>query len=101
MGQKIDRAFYEAEPELLEARTPPPASQHAMEIYDFIKDNPYTINRGVGMGTDVIVGADMSRLIPVAKEAGIDIYTYKDYCNLFVNLQREEENKQRKKQEKK
>jgi hypothetical protein len=48
------------------------------------------------MGADTIIGADMARLSQVAKQEDIDIYTYKEFCNLFVNLQSKQEEKQRK-----
>lgn len=93
MGQKIDDIFYKQNPEMLKAITPPKSSDDAREIYNFITENPYTINRGVGMGADVTIAPDMSKIIIVADKEGIDAYTYKDFFLMFVNKQREEEEK--------
>jgi hypothetical protein len=79
---------------LLQALREPEMSEEVKEIYYFILDvQAYTLNRGVGMGVDVAIAADMSKILPIAKEHGIDIYTYKDYLNKFIAMQSKLENK--------
>ena len=69
-------------------------SEDVKELYYFILDvQAYTLNRGIGMGTDVAIAADLSKILPIAKEHGIDIYTYKDYLNKFISRQTKLENK--------
>jgi len=79
---------------LLQALREPEMSEEVKELYYFILDvQAYTLNRGVGMGVDVAIAADMSKILPIAKEHGIDIYTYKDYLNKFISMQSKLENK--------
>ena len=69
-------------------------SEDVKELYYFILDvQAYTLNRGIGMGTDVAIAADLSKILPIAKEHGIDIYTYKDYLNKFILKQTKLETK--------
>lgn len=79
---------------MLQALREPEMSEEVKEIYYFILDvQAYTLNRGVGMGVDVAIAADMSKILPIAKEHGMDIYTYKDYLNKFIGMQSKLENK--------
>lgn len=75
-------------------------SMEAREVYDFIIENPYTINRGAGMALDYVLAPDMSKLIPVAEKEGIDIYTYKEFFQMYISKKTDLEEAQRKKQEK-
>lgn len=100
MGEKINDDFFNRNPEFLKGLKAPEVSDEAREIYEFISDNPYTINRGVGMGIDVTVAPDMSKILPLGKEAGIDVYTYKEFFSMYVNKQRKIEEKQKKQKEK-
>lgn len=99
MGQPIDESFFKNEKELAQSLESPKASDEAREIYDFIIENPYTINRGAGMGADYVVAPDMARLSQVAKQEGIEIYTYKQWCNEFVLKQNQQEQKEQKESE--
>lgn len=94
-GEKIDKNFYDRNPEFLENIKQPIASQEALEIFELIKENPYTINRNVGMGLDVTISPDMVKICQIGEKEGIDLYTYKDYFHIFVNLQRDKEQKQK------
>ena len=100
MGDKIDDKFFKENKEIEKGLKSPEASREAREIYDFIVDNPYTINRGGGMGMDNIIAPDMEKLCSVAKNEDIDIYTYKNFCNEFIYAQSSHEAKQRKESEK-
>ena len=92
--RKIDDGFWKGRPSLLQALREPEMSEEVKELYYFILDvQAYTLNRGVGMGVDVAIAADMSKILPIAKEHGIDIYTYKDYLNKFIAMQSKLENK--------
>lgn len=99
MGEKINESFFERNPEFLQDIQRPIASEEAIEIFELIKENPYTINRNVGMGLDITLAPDMVKICQIGDKEGIDLYTYKDYFKLFINLQRKQEEKQKNKKE--
>lgn len=101
MGEKIDSLFFQRNPEFLEDLKEPFSSVEAKEIFELIKENPYTINRGVGMGTDIIISPDMVRICQIGEREGIDLYPYKEFFKLYVYKQRESEQKQKEIEEKK
>jgi len=100
MGQPIDDKFFKDEVKLKKDLTAPNVTPAAREIYDFITENPYTINRGAGMGAESVIAPDMARLAQVGKLEGIDIYRYKEWCSEFVFKQNQQEAKEQKELEK-
>ena len=101
MGQKLDDSFWKENPEFLENIKQPVASFDAIQIFELIKENPYTINRNVGMGLDVTISPDMVKICQIGEREGVELYTYKEYFKMYVNLQREQEQKQKEEHDKK
>lgn len=99
MGEKINEDFFKRNPEFLENIKRPIASFEAIEIFEIIQDNPYTINRNVGMGLDIPLAPDMVKISEIGKQEGLDLYPYKEYFKLYINMQRKQEDKQKKQQE--
>ena len=101
MGEKIDSLFFQRNPEFLEDLKEPLSSVEAKEIFELIKENPYTINRGAGMGTDIVISPDMVKICQIGEKEGLDLYPYKEFFKLYVYKQRESEQKQKEIEEKK
>lgn len=99
MGDKIDDGFFKRNPHLATDLKAPVVSDEAKEIYSFIVDNPYTINRGGGMGMDVAIIPDMTKLCEIGEKEGVDIYTYKEFCYDFIVQQNKQEARSQKEQE--
>ncbi len=81
----INEGYYERYPSIRDGLVSPRASEDVLILYNFILENQHlTINRGVGMGSDIAIAPDMLKIKEVGEIEGLDVYRYKKYFHSFV-----------------